>query len=71
MTATVNSIGSVGPKIDENKIKEQVKGKRYGEVQQGIEAVDGVKSVDIKFSHFWVRKVPNNTDKITIEFKVE
>ncbi len=71
MLATVNATGSVGPKINEDDIKEQVKGKRYGEVQQSIEAVEGVKEVDIQFSHFWVRKVPNNTDKITIEFKVE
>lgn len=71
LTASVKATGSIGPSIDEAAIKEQVKGKRYGEVQQSIEAVDGVKSVDIQFSHFWVRKVPNNTNKITIEFKVE
>jgi len=71
ITATVNAVGSVGPTIDEAAVKQQAKGKRYGEVQQEIESVDGVKSVDIQFSHFWVRKVPNNTDKITIEFKVE
>lgn len=69
--ATVNSTGSVGPKINEDDIKEQVKGKKYGEVQQGLESIDGIKEVDTQFSYFWVRTVPNSVDKIKIEFKVK
>lgn len=71
MTATVNATGSVGPKIDENKIKEQAAGMRYGEVQEALESQEGIKEVDVQFSYFWVRTVPNNPDKITIEFKVQ
>lgn len=71
MTATVNADGSVGPKINEDEIKEQVKGKRYGDVQQSLEAQEGIQDVDVQFSYFWVRTVPNNTDKISIEFKVD
>jgi len=71
MLASVNASGSVGPIIDEAAIKDQVKGKRYGEVQQSLELIDGIKSVDVKFSFFWVRTVPNNTDKISIQFKVQ
>lgn len=71
ITATVNSTGSVGPQINEADIQEQVKGKRYGDVQQSLEAIEGIKEVDVRFSYFWVRTVPNNTDKIKIEFKVQ
>jgi hypothetical protein len=71
LTATVNSTGQIGPKIDENAIKETVKGKIYGEVQSTLEAIDGVKEVDVQFSFFWVRSVPNDTSKIRIEFKLE
>jgi hypothetical protein len=71
LNASVNAKGSVGPVIDEAKIKNQVKGMKYGEVQQSIETMDGVKSVDVQFSYFWVRTVPNNTDKISIQFKVQ
>lgn len=71
LLATVNATGSVGPVIKENEIKEEVKGKRYGEVQQTLEQTNGIQSVDVQFSYFWVRSVPNNTDKITIEFKVK
>lgn len=70
-TVTVVTTGRVGPKIDENTIKEEVKGKRYGEVQSSLQSLSGVQAVDIRFSYFWVRTVPNNTDKITIEFQVQ
>jgi hypothetical protein len=71
LLASVTSNGSVGPVINEDSIKEQVKGKRYGEVQQSLESINGIKSVDVQFSYFWVRTVPNNTDKISIQFKVQ
>jgi len=67
----VTANGQIGPKIDENAIKEQVKGKIYGEVQSALQTIEGVKDVDVKFSYFWVRTVPNNTSKIDIEFKLE
>ena len=69
--ATVNANGSVGPRIDESRVKDQVAGKRYGDVQQSLELIDGIKEVDVQFSHFWVRTVPNNPDKISIEFKID
>lgn len=71
MFANVNATGSVGPKIDETAIKTQVAGKKYGEVQATLQSVEGIKDVDVQFSYFWVRTVPNNLDKITIEFKVD
>ena len=69
--ATVNASGEIGPKINEDEIKEQVMGKRYGEVQQSLEAIEGVKEVDTQFSYFWVRTVPGDANKIKIEFKVQ
>jgi hypothetical protein len=46
-----------------------VAGKRVGDIQ--LTAIEGVSDVDIRFSPFWVKSVPNNTDKITVEFKVD
>lgn len=71
MTGSVTATGEIGPKVDEAAVKEQAKGKRYGEVQSELEAIEGVSEVDIQFSYPWVNKVPNNTDKIQVEFKVE
>jgi hypothetical protein len=70
-TVAITTTGQIGPKIDEDAIKQQVKGKIYGEVQSSLSSIDGIKDVDVKFSYFWVTKVPNNTNKITIQFKLE
>jgi hypothetical protein len=70
ITANIAAIGKYGPKIDENDIKANAKGKRYGEIQSYIQEVPGVDGVDIKFSPFWVTTAPNDTAKIQVEFKV-
>ena len=67
----VTANGQVGPKIDEDEIKSQSAGKRYGEVQSTLESISGVSDVDIQFWPFWVSAVPNDVDRISIEFKIE
>ena len=71
LSASVTTTGQIGPKINEEAIKNQVKGKIYGEVQSTLEQIDGIQEVDVKFSYFWVRTVPNNTSKIHIQFQVQ
>ncbi|HEY8886008.1 MAG TPA: hypothetical protein VIM31_00715 [Candidatus Microsaccharimonas sp.] len=71
MTVAVTATGQIGPKIDEAQIKNQVKGKIYGEVQSTLQSINGIQNVDVKFSYFWVRTVPNNTNKINIQFQVQ
>lgn len=68
---TLSTTGQVGPKIDNNKIKREVEGKNYGDAQSAVEKIDGVDSVDVKFSFFWVTRVPNDANKINIQFNVE
>lgn len=70
-TINLATTGQIGPNIDDNAIKEQVKGQRYGDVQSQIGSVTGVSSVDVKFSYFWVRTVPNDINKIDVEFKLQ
>lgn len=71
MTVRLTANGTVGPTIDENSVKEQAKGKTYGEIQSDLEAISGVDNVDIQFWPFWVRTVPNDTSKITVKFKLQ
>lgn len=71
MEVAITATGQIGPKIDENQIKQQVKGKIYGEVQSTLQQINGIQNVDVKFSYFWVRTVPNNTNKINIQFQVQ
>ena len=71
MTVAVTATGQIGPKIDEDQIKNQVKGKIYGEVQSTLQQINGIQNVDVKFSYFWVQAVPNDTNKIHIQFQVK
>ncbi len=70
-TININAKGKIGPKIDEDKIKALAAGKNYGEIQSALTSINGIAEADIKFSPFWVRKAPNDTAKISIEFKVD
>lgn len=72
-TATVRltANGSVGPTIDEAQVKEQARGKSYGDIQSSLETIDGIESVDTKFSPFWVRTIPDKPERITVEFKLQ
>lgn len=67
-TVRISAEGAIGPSINEDELKEQVAGKRLGEIQSDLESREGVTSVDVRFSFFWVRTIPENTDKISIEF---
>ncbi len=60
-----------GPAIDETEVKEQAKGLRYGDIQSKLEAIEGVDSVDTKFSPFWVRTVPNDISRIEVKFDIQ
>lgn len=67
LTATAQ----VGPNIKDDEVKELAKGRNYGDIQSEIESIDGVDSVDVKFWPFWVSTVPDNSDKIKVEFKLD
>lgn len=69
-TATLTAVAQIGPKIDDKEIKDQVKGKRFGEIEGDLKAIDGVSDVEVKLSPFWVQGVPDDINKISIEFKL-
>ena len=71
INATVSANGKVGPKIDEDAIKEYVKGQSVGEVQERVKTVEGIKSVDVSLSPFWVYRVPDDTKKISVKFQID
>lgn len=63
--------GHIGPVIDETEVKEKVAGKRFGDIQGELSQIDGVSDVKVDFSFFWVRTVPKDLDRITVEFNIE
>ena len=61
----------LGPKINDDEVKKVSAGKRYGEIQASLEAIQGVDNVDVKFSPFWVTSTPNDVKRISVEFKLK
>ena len=57
--------------MTEEDILEKVKGKKTGEVQSLLRSINGVSSVEIVPSFFWVWSVPEDTSKITIDLTME
>lgn len=69
-TASIVATAQIGPMIEDATVKEMAKGKRYGEIQSSLEAIQGVNSVDVKFWPFWVSAAPTDAKKINVEFKL-
>lgn len=70
-TASITTTAKIGPKINEGNIKQEVKGKRSGEVIGDLKSIDGISDVEVKLSPFWVQGVPDDIKKISIEFKLK
>ncbi|TAH35401.1 hypothetical protein EYC59_02380 [Candidatus Saccharibacteria bacterium] len=56
-----------GPDIDTNALREQVAGKKSGEIKSQLGALPGVTSVEVSYSPFWVHSTPKNVSKITVQ----
>ncbi len=70
LRATLSTNGKIGPKITEDQVKELAAGQRYNDIRSRVEAINGVNSVEIEMSPFWVSQAPNNVNKIMVEFKL-
>lgn len=66
-TVKVNAQAQVGPQLNESQLKKQLVGKRAGEIQQQLEAIEGIEDVETNFFPFWVTTAPGE-NKITIKF---
>lgn len=67
LSVRLQTTGAIGPKIEEDKLAEEVEGMRYGEIQQKVEAIRGVENVNTEFWPFWVSRAPA-ADKVKVEF---
>jgi hypothetical protein len=70
-TDTTNSINlattaTVGPNINIDNLKEQIRGKKAGYVKSLVGNQPGVTNVTVKLSPFWVSSVPKKDSKITV-----
>lgn len=56
----------VGPKLNENLLKQDVVGKKKGEIIEMLKNRPGINDVEVNYQPFWVNKAPKSTNKITI-----
>lgn len=54
------------PVLDSATIKKQSAGKKTGDINSTLTTIAGVKTVNVKYSPFWVSKVPTDTKKINV-----
>lgn len=65
---TMQTVATIGPDINLEELKKNSAGKKRGDIEKQIEAIDGVRSVSVEYSPFWVTTTPKKADKITIVF---
>jgi hypothetical protein len=63
---TLQTLVIAGPQLDATAIKNEIKGKKKGEVERIIMAKKGVTDVTISYSPFWVYSTPKSANKITV-----
>jgi len=69
-TINITANGEIGPNIDPDTIKEQIKGKKSGEARSVLTNISGVSDVTVKFSYPWVTVIPKDNSKVDIQFKL-
>lgn len=71
-TAKLKTTIKVGPEVSETSILETAKGKKVGEVKALVKDISGnIIDVTIDTSFPWVRSVPNDPNKVSIEIDVD
>lgn len=68
---TVVATAKVGPQLNEDEITKQSLGRKGGEIQETLQAIQGIEDVEVKYFPFWVGAVPNDEKKVTVQFKVD
>lgn len=69
--ARLKTTVKIGPTVTEETIIERTKGKKIGEVNSLLRSINGVSSVNVSPSYFWVRSVPNDPSRIEVDLTVE
>ncbi len=66
MTTTLAATSVAGPDINVDVIKTAIKGKKTNDVRTYVRSTPGVTDVSVKYSPFWVSKVPGKESKIDV-----
>ena len=62
----MQTVATLGPDINESALREELVGKKRGDIEKQVEAIDGVRSVSVEYSPIWITTTPKSADKIEI-----
>lgn len=65
-TINLQTVATLGAIFDENAIAEEVRGKKRGDIERLLESREGVRSVSVEYSPFWISTTPKSANKIQI-----
>jgi hypothetical protein len=68
---TLVATAKVGPGLQDDEIKKLSLGQKTGEIQESFQPVQGIEEVTVQYFPFWVNTVPNDADKVSVQFKVD
>jgi hypothetical protein len=63
---TFQTVATIGPEINQEQIKQDIVGKKRGDIEKQIESIEGVRSVSVEYSPVWITTTPKSADKISI-----
>ncbi len=63
---SLQTIAILGATFDAESIKKDVVGKKRGEIEKMLESREGVKSVSVEYSPFWITTTPKSVSKLNI-----
>ena len=71
ITAKLKSTVKTGPRVTPEMIAEKSYGEKVGKVKSLLTSINGISSVDIETSYFWVTSIPSDPNKVDITITVE
>lgn len=65
-SARLVTTAKIGPAINDEKLKEEARGKKQNEIKEQLEKINGIDNVEVEFFPFWLSSI-DDTNRITIE----
>lgn len=70
-SAKLKAVVKTGPEVTEKTVLDKSLGKKVGEVTTLIKSINGVSEVKVTTSFPWVRSIPDDVNKVSIDITIE
>ena len=70
-SAKLKAVVKTGPEVSEKTVLDKSLGKKIGEVTTLIKSINGVSEVKVDTSFPWVRSIPEDINKVSVNITIE